>query len=317
MNRIVQFLRSLLPADLFQLFFVAGLLCFTVAPNLRWWPSYFSPEGQNHLKTLPWPVSPSGWTAVVVLMGLLFIVAASAGYLLSFWSRERAALQVAFFVMLPSLLGVTGIAAMDAYIRTPHQSVFSSRMPGAASAWSLLSIWEIGSGAQFAIAGIALTGIFLLRLLLRESELPLQLSPPVVENVSAEAAWAGCKRLIWFSIAACTEIVRRGPGVLLGLLPKSIWEPYSILKSALVTILSYGIVLAVIVWAMGFENRRFLRGRLRLPRRVKIMGVAVLLPVIVTAVISCARYLVDHSHWAIYDFGRYNQPQIASYFSLP
>ena len=38
MKRVAEFLRSVIPADPFQLLFLAGIVCLVVAHGMRWWP---------------------------------------------------------------------------------------------------------------------------------------------------------------------------------------------------------------------------------------------------------------------------------------
>src|SRR5215475_13279496 len=102
-NRVIRLLRSVLPRDRFQLFFVAGLVCLTIAPRLRWWPTYLAPELRNGFHTLPPSISArtSAWLASSGIASLGFILAASAGYLFCLWSPKHAVRQVLLLVTVP------------------------------------------------------------------------------------------------------------------------------------------------------------------------------------------------------------------------
>src|SRR5215467_14249824 len=100
MNRAAQFFRSVLPADLFQLCFLAGIACLTIAPHLRWWPA------------ADWPskfYGSSVWMeyyTVRVVATFGFIFASSAGYFLCFWPGKQVKAKVWLVVFLPALVSV-------------------------------------------------------------------------------------------------------------------------------------------------------------------------------------------------------------------
>ena len=79
MNRLVQFVRSVMPADLFQLIFLSGVVCLTVAPHLRWWPPQrdltdLSQKSSQHAR-FEWAMFMSGAIWPIILSGMAFFAA--------------------------------------------------------------------------------------------------------------------------------------------------------------------------------------------------------------------------------------------------
>lgn len=321
MNRAAKFFRSLLPADPFQVFFLAGLVCLTIAPHLRWWPSYLDPVVQSHSHWISTPAGAVGesWRVAVTMSGLALMVASSAGYFLCFFPARRAALKVMTLILVPSLGGVLIVALVDSWVRIPFKSVLSSRIThGYETGWRLADLWSIGTGLHVTIAGLLFTTIFLARMGLRESQLPLILAPPVKEDESAQFAWADCKWLIWFAVASCSGIAWRFPHLVLFSLLRlwSFWNDYLFLFDLLLSAAANGTVFAAALWLMGSENRKLVLAALRVAGgRLLLLGIA--LPIVVTIAVPAFHYLVDRTHWAAHDFGRFGPPQLAGYFTAP
>lgn len=79
-KRLAEFIRSVIPADVFQLLFLGGLVCLIAAHGLRWWPEglgYGSETRRDELGGLLY--------AVGFLFIYPFIFSAMAAYYVSFW----------------------------------------------------------------------------------------------------------------------------------------------------------------------------------------------------------------------------------------
>lgn len=322
MNRIFKFLRSVLPADSFQLFFLAALVCFTIAPHLRWWPSYVSPAARDNLRSL---LDASNsydnvWHVVVTATSLTFILAASCGYFLCLWPTKRTIRAVVLLVLSPAVLGLVLLAGMDARLGAPYQSVLSPKMVGGAGmSWRFADLWGIGTGLHFALAGLLLATIFLARLALAESSLPLCWVPAATEDGQEDDAWRGCKRLVWFSIAACTFVVWQGPGLLLSRAMRWSWRSWGRLPfvvDLLLRLVSFAILFAIVLWMMGRQNRKTIQELVRFGR-LRELGISVLIPLVVTVSPGLVLYAADRAHWAAYDFGKFGPPQFGSYLPSP
>src|SRR5882757_9176508 len=96
MNRVVQFVRSLLPTDLTQLVIIAGLVCLTIAPRLNWLPSPdLAPSALDAVRgglTLT-DDARREWGGFLSFAIFTFIFVASPGYFTCCWPGKRPALR--------------------------------------------------------------------------------------------------------------------------------------------------------------------------------------------------------------------------------
>src|SRR5882762_3618051 len=312
MKQIAAFLRSILPADPFQLLFLAGLTCLTIAPHLRWWPMAQSDQWSAKLNGSPiW----MEYYVVLVAATYGFILASSAGYFLCLWPGKRSIIKVWVTVFFPSAVSAVLIAVKFLSIRAEGYSVLS-QVHGMNSgySWALRELWLLGSGMHFAILGICLTAIFALRMLSGHSHLPLCLASSAAIGDTPQPGWDGSKRLIWFWVAAIASVITAavGVGLLSPLLLTSAYKNPRAWMGFLEGFVGATVMLVITMWLAGSENRK---EAYRLVRWAspKMVFVGAVLPALVTVVPSMARYLFDRVHWAAYDFGRYSPPSLTSY----
>jgi hypothetical protein len=115
-----------LPADPFQLCFVAAVVCFTIAPHLRWWPTALLPDA--HEAFLAVPLTANAWMPMVTLASYAFYQAATVGYFLFLWPTRRRILWWDLLVVLPVALALAGVLIMDVGSSAPYESVLGSGM---------------------------------------------------------------------------------------------------------------------------------------------------------------------------------------------
>src|SRR5215467_13989516 len=162
MNRATQFLRSVIPADPFQLCFLAGLVCLTIAPYLRWWPVEERADWSAKLNGSPVGME---YYVVQVVATYGFILASSAGYFFCFWPGKRLKAKVWLMVFLPALVSVALTEVKFLSIRRGDYSVLTQTQgSGGSFSWVVAELWNQGTGIHFAVMGISLTAVFGLRL---------------------------------------------------------------------------------------------------------------------------------------------------------
>src|ERR1051326_8856076 len=119
MNRVFSFLRSVIPADPWQLVLLAGVVCLYVSPFCDLWPrevlasshsSWSDADSQGAFAVL------RSW---VVLLRFPLIFSGIAGYFVCFWPGDRPIRRMAFAVFLPALLSLAGIV----YLRSEERRV--------------------------------------------------------------------------------------------------------------------------------------------------------------------------------------------------
>jgi hypothetical protein len=138
-------IRSLLPADSFQVCFVTAVVCFTIAPHLRRWPTALSPDAYEAFRAVP--LTANAGMLAVALASCAFYPAATVGYFLYLWPTRRRNLWVGSLVVLPVALALAGVLIMDVRLSAPYESVLGSGLArGAGSGWKLSNFWRIGTG---------------------------------------------------------------------------------------------------------------------------------------------------------------------------
>jgi len=318
MNRLARFLRSVVPADPFQLCFVAGLVCLTIAPHLGWRPSHdllseIAESGRMHGEV--W--RPYYQVVVVATFGYIFAV--SAGYFLCFWPGKRPTRKVGLLVLLPAAASTLAIAAKYVSLRTAGYSALAElHGSGRSVSWLFKEAWTMGNGLHFAVLGIVFIAVFFLRLLAGRSTLPLTLVDHSRDTSGSQANWEACQSVIWMSVAPITAVVIG----LLGTLPTNavrILAHYSrpaLWMSYLQGFLVASATIAIALSLAGAENRKSVYRLLRLGKPIFLLtGLA--LPLLVTLSPAIVRFLLDRVHWAAQDYGRYAPPRWQDYLPVP
>ena len=118
-KRVAEFLRSVIPADPFQLLFLAGVVCLVVAHGLRWW---------------------HGIGPFAALGVLPIIFAGAAGYFICFWPGNHPVRRILGLVLLPTITGLGLMFGAFAYLNGPTKAgLLSERRRGTSRLYSIRS----------------------------------------------------------------------------------------------------------------------------------------------------------------------------------
>jgi len=171
LKRAAEFLRSVIPADPFQLLFLAGISCLVVAHGLRWWPvevclgpDQFTDSFGRQLR----------------IFGALFvypiIFAGTTGYFVCFWPGGHPVRRILGLVFLPTMAGLGLMFSRLVYLSGPSSSVLESTGSIVTHRihWAQTMLWKL-AGFQFSLTGLLLIAIFTSRLALGIATLPLAL----------------------------------------------------------------------------------------------------------------------------------------------
>jgi membrane protease YdiL (CAAX protease family) len=311
LKRLADFLRSVIPADPTQLLFLAGIVCFVIAPRLRWWPV--------GLRVAPYRLAdPFG--RVIESLGILalcpIIFASLAGYFFCFWSGKYPTRRVLLSVCVPALAGLCLTVARFLYLTKPYSSVLESASHASdRQDWA----WTSLPGFHIWLVGMLLVAAYTSRLALGIATLPLALPKNSVVGSNNQDSWRGLKVVIWLLI---------GPlFIVLGTLT---WEVMAIsvrfsagfstfLGSPWFTeglFLAESFSLGFLLWIVGKETRQAVRSLIRVPGYLHIAA-ALAIPIGISLLLSIGQYLVARTEWAAHDFGRFDPPQFMFYFRLP
>jgi membrane protease YdiL (CAAX protease family) len=314
---MLDFLRSVIPADPSQLLFLAGVVCLVVAHGLRWLPVEISPlPGQ--------PTDSFARLMQIVRPFFVFpiIFAGAAGYFICFWPGAHPVRRILALVFLPTLASLGLLFSLLAHLNEPFSSVLESA--GSAVSHRINGVqgmlWKLPQAFQFSLIGLLLISIFTSRLAFGLATLPLAL--PGRPGLQSEdfGSWRRLQMLVWFLVSTTffsstlfTFVTIGIPFLRISRLPSYaesawFWRAAPIAEVVLV----FGITLCI----MGREGRQTVLSSIRLPT-MRWSALALAFPAGVELLISTGQYVVDRAHWAAHDFGRFEPPQFRSYFGVP
>ena len=300
-----------------QLIFLAGVVCLFVAPRLRWWPLglVVAPERLQ-----------GSFAQQMLLLGVFFVLpisfASVAGYFVCIWPGNHPLRRILLLICLPAMVGLGLMLSRLIYLTAPS----SSFLEGAGSlvahkiSWARTLPWSLLPGFHFCVIGLILIAIYASRLAFGIAALPLSLPGNATSNAPDPVAWKRVQYLIWalvgplYLISSSLAWLTLGlPIILSSRVPaytQSVW--FSRFSRPLEGI----VVLAVMIWIAGKDDRRVISKTIRLPEP-KYAGLSVAIPIGIAVVLSTGQYLFDRARWAAHNFGNMDPPQFGSYFTLP
>jgi membrane protease YdiL (CAAX protease family) len=312
------FTRSVMPQDPSQLLFLAGIVCLVFAPRMSWWPAQLNaslsrmgiPDQQVRLNSAPFLV-PGVWS--IIFSGL-------AGYYVCFWPGRRAIRRLFYAVLLPTVAAICVIFGRFAYIGRPYSSILDKSMFGNPIHSAQWTGWTSTPGFHLTSVGLILIAIFISRMIIGISSLPLTLPNVKVADANDSQFRQKIQFLIW---------VLLGPlflsAALVGVTIAAISLYFSSDRSAVVlsplyvglsTLLETGVYLLIVCWIVGNVGRDLLRRSVRLFQPMYFV-IALAFPIGIAILISAGQYLVDRFQWAAHYFGETAIPQAGSYFNFP
>ncbi len=321
-KRLSVFLRSVIPADPAQLYFLCGIVCLIVAPHLRWSPEQLATSGHyRFLSREAFEKVRMEWFLLLSVAVYPLIFSAMAGYFICFWPGSRPARRILYAVLLPAIFGLSLICGRLLYIDRQQGSLFeSSASIFLRTAASFASIsWSLGSGLHFCLLGITLVAIFTWRLAFGRSSLPLTLAEINCATPEEANPWPRMNFLIWVLMGPLW--VLRGAVVLVFMIPYIVSPhlPAYGQSSWFVRasyILEAAILLGFTLCTVGREGRRKAWNSMQIPgTRIFFMALAV--PFGIAASVSIGHFGFDRIQWVAHGFGNSSPPQIGSYFNLP
>jgi membrane protease YdiL (CAAX protease family) len=289
MKRLAEFLRSVLPADLAQLLFLAGTVCLVIASRLSWWPAGFQIDPEHRGD---WLNRQIGAFSGVIFFPMRF--AGIAAYFTAFWPGPQPVRRILSCVYLPTVPILAILCLRFVHLVSAHRSVLETVGPHS-PLWPESPLLKV-PGLQFCLMGLLLIGIFTVRLIAGRSSLPLAL--PAGSRLSHDdpGTWRRIQTLIWVLVGPLFLTMAY---LITPLLRASRWAPYffslSILAYALVML---GIALCVI----GKSAAPMVRNGLRLPGE-KYALLAVLFPIGIPSLIALGQYVGERAQLVRHDVG--------------
>jgi membrane protease YdiL (CAAX protease family) len=299
MKQLVEFLRSVTPADPWQLLYLIGTVFLFISPRLTW-------------------LIGSGVTFDFLVLGIIpVIIAGIFAYYGCFRPGKYPLRRVGLAVFLPAFLGSCLIISEFTFFNEGTRSIFAHQ----AGLNAFLHEWVVAfrvqpSGFLFAWIALAMLGIFAIRLQLGISSLPVRLGGYICFEDESVEPWNRMQLLI-FVLVCPLFLLYRFSGMLFSIPSWSRTVGFSgvSLYIVLEKAITASLLVLVAILILGEFGRKNARSSLQLPKpRFALFGL--MLPVLITFVISALQYGYDRAQWAAHDFGRRMPPLLASYFSL-
>jgi membrane protease YdiL (CAAX protease family) len=278
-KRLIEFLRSVAPADPFQLLFLTGVVCLVTLHGVWWWPSpvHVLPD---RMKT------PFG--SFVYYAGTLFIFpaifAAAAGYFSCFWPGKHPIRRILVSIVFPTIFTVVLALGRFVYLTGPASTILQNTGLNAAGELKWIRFFLSDSLAfHVSLIGLVLVFLFILRLSFGISSLPLTIanhdSQPSSEHDGGD--WQRVLRMIWFLIALSNLL----HGFLTALVVFSVPAAFRVRGMVTVAINVSAICNATIaLWIAGPRARKTTRQSIVTPV-YKWTGIAFLLPLALEVVL--------------------------------
>jgi membrane protease YdiL (CAAX protease family) len=318
MKRLAQFVRSVLPADPWQLTFLVGVIFLFICPRLPWRPS---------AKILMSQAAPVGLASdavtksfgLVIMLLYPIIFAGLIGYATCFYPGPRPVRRILWLVFLPTLFSLVCILFVFYQNSWSHSSVLEphSLIPPAFR-WLRASFWKFPVGFDFCVFSLLLIAVFVVRLRSGTSSLPLALPGPVVASGESADLWPKIQLLI-FTLLAPLFLIAGFIGILLALPLLLSHGPSQLIYAdggrIVGSVLEAALLIVLALWILGPWGRNAARRSLQIPEP-RYALLALLLPIFISVLPQVADYLIDRAYWAIYLFNQDFPPQIASYFDL-
>jgi membrane protease YdiL (CAAX protease family) len=324
---VAAFVRSILPTDPPQLFFLFGSLLLYISTDLR-----FSPEEWSGLVSHFGPIifaqatSAEGsaliaWARVVWGCALLLFISGTAGLYLCLRPGKRPLRNIVLFVWLPAVWAVGVICVrFSILIHNPLLKMLPDPPSRAHTVpWIGAVLSRLGPGLHFSVLGILCVSYFMIRMVTGRSSLPVSLNVSSTSGTKRDDEWRRIWLFVWFSITcafaafAVTAVALYGLSSLLkvpvnGQLARMIdW-----LQPAAGT----AVVAGLAAWSVGEDRWSELRRFLTFPS----LSDAPATSIIVAANWSYLRvimYAHDRIVWASTEFGKFDAPRMGMYFLAP
>lgn len=326
MKRLILFARSVIPEDPAQVLFLGGSVLLLICMQLRCFPLFpdYAP-GWNVLlggsSEDPFARAHQSWLLFSIAARLPIVFAGAAGLLICFWPGTHPVRRILGFVCLPALAGVAAICGRSLYLAQHSDFPYMSVLQGGPhnQAWAFSTVWSLGPAVHMSALGIALVLVFLPRLAMGITSLPLSLAHTEDATPRQDEMWRRILAFICISIPGVSVIgivagtsISAVYGVLLRFVNYRLLPPFAPLDSALAT----GLLGGVAAWAIGEGRWKELRQFTRFPE-TKLGVLGVIFPIATNLIPNLAAYLSDRIHWAAFQFGRFFPPIFASYFHFP
>ena len=316
MKRIVLFLRSVLPVDLWRLVFLAGVVLVFVCGHANWWPALLLANCGAYPTDMPSQAEIVKFRYFTTVLLYPTIFSGIAGYFACFWPGKKPLRRLLCAVWLPSAIA-SALYLRSLYDLCKPSSVIFHATYGAHSFfdWLKANTEYMPAGPALCAAGLLFILFFAVRLALGKSGLPLEVKQ---ENVQpSNERWARARNLaslliaLYSFLAGILGLVVSLPAILAPHPSAAMWE----VTADIVSVLEAPLLVAAALVVMKRSWRDAVVAAFRWPRLLNVI-VAAAIPIGVTLLFPAGHYLFDRVQWAAHDLGRHSPLMPSAYFDV-
>jgi len=324
-KRAIEVVRSVIPADPYQLLFLCGSLFLFICIQVRCFPLLTHYAAGARFDDIFGSYLPAwadrGWMIFTFFARIPMLFAGGAGLFLCFWPGNRPSRSVSYFVCLPTIAGLALLCLRLSFGATEQRqsALYAGPHVTHSILWVLSTMWSLGPAIQLSLFGLASAIVFQRRLAKGLSTLPVDLPTREMQPDVDRCLWNRILIFAWIAIVGQYLVVFLAGFI--GATPYIFWgkqsESIVILFPLISQVFGTAVIAGVAAWAVGGERWKQLKEFLRLPPVVVgFLGVAI--PIFVHSIPTFLTYLYDRIHWATYENQQViSSPGIGGYFSLP
>ena len=307
----------MIPEDPWQLLVLIGVIFIFVSSRASWWPAalfahldlnYGEFQIQNGMLAL---------RSIIVLLIYPVMFAGLAGYFSCFWPGKRPLWRMLWAVCFPAVLSLGWLFRLLFEFGSPTYSVLPFKSDYLAfPRWLSENLTLMPSGPTLCAIGLSFVAIFVVRLALGRSSLPLKL---LRENASQDPAnnWSSETTVIflfvgpYFLVSGLFQMLLLGFPLLVLHISLALAGRLSVISSFFENAAS----VAIVIFVLGRSAAARLKASLRLPKARHLL-IAFALPATITYLGPMAQYVFDRIQWASHFYGQYSPPQISAYINI-
>ena len=318
MKRILVFLRSVLPSDPWQLVLLAGAVFLFISPRLDWYHSFRLLLDD---KSGPFGLHAGDWRELrsIIAFAYLITFAGLSAYFTCFFPGPRPVRRLLWLVFLPCGVAILLFQyTLFSGFRPASSVIFRPRGTFAVFIeWLRMHIGHFPLAVYFSIGSMILIGVFVVRLTVGKSSLPVSLAAPV--HVADDCSASPDKTLfLVFVVIAPLFIVQGLAGLLVGLPLYFLSQPsplYGAVTRIGADVASAGVLAGLALWILGPAARLEARKFFRIPELHQGFF-ALLIPLGFSFLMAMPVYVFDRTNWAIYAFHQDFPPSFHAYFDF-
>lgn len=309
-RRAGEFVRGILPADRSHWLLLVGATFLLISPSLRWWS-----EG-----SLSRPLFMD-WRGYCTLLLLPVLAAGSMAYYLAFVGCKKPLRRLLDSVLLPACASLIAVVAVGFYAfqGAVDPQNFAEHSVIETDGWNAHDVLHLaanlGSGFEFAGAGIVLVAVFARLLFGGYTSLPIRLKALSRSPIEDELSLREHRRtmlFVWWMIGLI--VLSSFAGRVLAFVTlrygASSWRMGEIETANDVAFLFF------VLLAIGSAGRNAIPTMFRFPT-AKYLAIAALIPAAIANVLPLFAYCQARIIWSTHGWGKFMAPEFGAFVVWP